>query len=395
MQEMARTQKNKATEYHLGLLKAKLARYRAELLEGQTAKSSKPGEGFDVAKAGYGRAVLIGFPSVGKSTLLTKVTNTESAAANYAFTTLVAVPGVLDLDGAKVQLLDLPGIIEGASSGRGRGRQVVAVAKARSLSLLRIWSSGDEQREQLEHELEEIGIRLNRTQPDIVFKSKTAGGITINTTVPLTRTDERTIRGILQSYKVRLLAGKRAGGGRRLIRVHWWQMHNADVMIREDVGGLALSSPFLWLVLTCRLSHSQISTDDFVDVILGNRKYVPCLYVYNKIDAISLEEVDRLARQPHTVVISCELDLNLEVLKQRIWQKMGFNRIYTKKRGERPDLGDPLVIKTDASIEAVCDSIHRSLVDKFNMGQIVQVQPTAAKGRLDTPDDVVSIVTKV
>jgi hypothetical protein len=47
------------------------------------------------------------------------------------------------------------------------------------------------------------------------------------------------------------------------------------------------------------------------------------------------------------------LDLNLEVLKKRIWEKMGFNRIYTKKRGERPDLGDPLVIKTDATIEAV------------------------------------------
>lgn len=63
---------------------------------------------------------------------------------------------------------------------------------------------GDEQRQQLEHELEEIGIRLNRTAPDLVFKPKTAGGITINSTVPLTRTDERTIRGILQSYKVRL-----------------------------------------------------------------------------------------------------------------------------------------------------------------------------------------------
>ena len=60
---------------------------------------------------------------------------------------------------------------------------------------------GDEQRSQLEHELEEIGIRLNRMKPDVVFKPKTAGGITINNTVPLTRIDERTIRGILQSYK--------------------------------------------------------------------------------------------------------------------------------------------------------------------------------------------------
>ncbi|GAA6007973.1 hypothetical protein JCM11491_006561 [Sporobolomyces phaffii] len=355
--EMQRTQKNKATEYHLGLLKAKLARYRAELLEGSITKSTK-GEGFDVAKAGYGRAVLIGFPSVGKSTLLSKVTNTESAAAAYAFTTLVAVPGVLDLDGAKVQLLDLPGIIEGASSGKGRGRQVVAVAKTADLVVMMLdVTKGDEQRSQLEHELEEIGIRLNRTKPDIVFKPKTAGGITINNTVPLTRIDERTIRGILQSYK----------------------MHNADVMIRED-----------------------INTDDFVDVILGNRKYVPCLYVYNKIDSISLEEVDRLARQPHTCVISCELDLNLDVLKRRIWEKMGFNRIYTKKRGERPDLGDPLVIKTDATIEAVCNSIHKSLAEKFKYaviwGKSSKFSPQPQKVGLThrcAQDDVVSIVTKV
>lgn len=50
---------------HLGLLKAKLARYRAELLEGDKKTGAK-GEGFDVAKAGYGRIALIGFPSVGK-----------------------------------------------------------------------------------------------------------------------------------------------------------------------------------------------------------------------------------------------------------------------------------------------------------------------------------------
>ncbi|GAA5952857.1 hypothetical protein JCM8115_002368 [Rhodotorula mucilaginosa] len=357
--EMARTQKNKATEYHLGLLKAKLARYRAELLEGSSGGSSKAGAGFDVAKAGFGRAVLIGFPSVGKSTLLSKVTSTESAAAAYAFTTLVAVPGVLEIEGAKIQLLDLPGIIEGAASGRGRGRQVVAVAKTADLVCIMLdVTKGDEQRQQLEHELEEIGIRLNRQPPDVVFKQKTAGGITINCTVPLTKTDERTVRGILQAYKI----------------------HNADVMIRED-----------------------ITSDDLIDTILGNRKYVPCLYVYNKIDSISLEEVDRLAREPHTVVISCELDLNLEVLKKRIWQKMGFNRIYTKKRGAEPDLMDPLIIKkTEATMEAVCDSIHRGIKHKFKYavvwGKSSKFNPQGQRVGLThkvAQDDVVSIVTKV
>lgn len=64
----------------MGLLKAKLARYRAQLLE-PTGKSGGKGEGFDVMKSGDARVALIGFPSVGKSTFLSTVTNTESAVA--------------------------------------------------------------------------------------------------------------------------------------------------------------------------------------------------------------------------------------------------------------------------------------------------------------------------
>lgn len=53
----------------------------------------------------------------------------------------------------------------------------------------------------------------------------------------------------------------------------------------------------------------QINVDEFIDVLLGTRKYIPCLYVMNKIDGISLEECDRLARLDHHVIISCELGL--------------------------------------------------------------------------------------
>lgn len=47
------------------------------------------------------------------------MTKTESIAASYEFTTLVCIPGVIEHQGAKIQLLDLPGIIEGASKGKG------------------------------------------------------------------------------------------------------------------------------------------------------------------------------------------------------------------------------------------------------------------------------------
>jgi|Transcript_33493 ribosome-interacting GTPase 1 len=98
---MARTQRNKNTEHHIGLLKAKVAKLKRELIEG--AKTKGPGgEGFDVSKSGDARIGLVGFPSVGKSTLLTKLTGTFSESADYEFTTLTCIPGVIRHKGAKI-----------------------------------------------------------------------------------------------------------------------------------------------------------------------------------------------------------------------------------------------------------------------------------------------------
>ena len=87
-----------------------------------TGKSGKTGEGFEVLKSGDARVAMVGFPSVGKSTLLSSITKTESEQASYEFTTLTCIPGVIEYKDANIQLLDLPGIIEGAAQGKGRGR---------------------------------------------------------------------------------------------------------------------------------------------------------------------------------------------------------------------------------------------------------------------------------
>lgn len=103
---------------------------------------------------------------MGKSTFLSKVTKTRSEVASYAFTTLTAIPGVLEYGGAEIQLLDLPGIIEGAAEGKGRGRQVISAAKTSDLILMVLDATKKaEQRALLEAELEAVGIRLNREPP--------------------------------------------------------------------------------------------------------------------------------------------------------------------------------------------------------------------------------------
>ena len=101
---MARTQVNKATMKHLGVLKARLAKLKSEVMESSKAQTSGGMEGFNVAKQGDSRIGLIGFPSVGKSTLMTNLSGVHSEAAAYEFTTLTAIPGIIYYNGAKIQV---------------------------------------------------------------------------------------------------------------------------------------------------------------------------------------------------------------------------------------------------------------------------------------------------
>ncbi|KNC85630.1 developmentally-regulated GTP-binding protein 2 [Sphaeroforma arctica JP610] len=357
--EMSRTQKNKATNYHLGLLKGKIARLRAELL----APSSKgpKGEGFDVMKSGDARVVMIGFPSVGKSTLLTKVTETTSEVAAYEFTTLSSVPGMYTYYTISLYIYatTFPSplyhiLIHTCLSCTTFPAQVVAVARTADMVMFMLDAmKGDVHKQLLEKELHDVGIRVNKQPPNIYLKVKKAGGIHYNATAKQTKgLDEKLTQMILQDYK----------------------MFNCEVILREDCDA-----------------------DDLIDVITGNRIYVPALYVYNKVDQITLEEVERLARMPHSLVISCHWDLNLDRLIERIWNNLNLVRVYTKRKGVAPDFDDGIILRNGATVEHVCHSIHRTLANDFKYalvwGKSAKFSPqrVGLSHKLE-PDDVVQIV---
>ena len=159
--EMARTQVNKATEHHLGLLKAKIAKLRREQEDAAVKKSGARHDGFDVRRSGDATVVFIGLPSVGKSTLLNRLTGANSEVGSYQFTTLTVVPGMMEYRGARIQMLDLPGIIKGASSGRGLGKRILSVARSADLVLLVLDVFQPHHARLLASELGNIGIRLN------------------------------------------------------------------------------------------------------------------------------------------------------------------------------------------------------------------------------------------
>jgi small GTP-binding protein len=360
--EMARTQKNKATEYHLGTLKAKLAKLKSELINGPGGKASgtKNAErGFDVNKSGDTRIGLVGFPSVGKSTLLTTLTGTRSEAAAYEFTTLTCIPGTMKYKGARIQVLDLPGIIEGAADGRGRGRQVISTARTCNMILVVLDASKPVTHKKIiEQELFNFGIRINQSPPNIKFiKRDTGGGIVYQEMVPQTKgMSPEVARMILKEYKVSC----------------------AEIIIREDV-----------------------TVDQFIDVVEGNRAYIPVLYVFNKIDSLTIEELDILDALPNYVPISSQHKWNIEGLLEEIWERTNMIRIYTKPKGQIPDYEEPVIMHTEGNptVEEFCNRLHRKLIEDFShafvWGKSVKHQPQrVGKDHVLQDEDIVQICKK-
>ncbi len=325
--EIHRTQINKATEHHIGLLKAKMAKLRREMEKNKTKGSGKSSEGFDIKRSGDATVVLIGLPSVGKSTLLNRLTNAKSKVAQYQFTTLTVVPGMMEYRGARIQILDLPGIIEGASSGRGLGRRVLAVARNADLVILLLDVFHPNQAELLRKELREIGIRVDEKPPDVVIEKTSTGGIAVNAQVKLKKITENLIKDILRVYDV----------------------HNARVIVRED-----------------------LTDEQLIDVVAGNRTYVESLVVLNKIDLVNqgfINEVKGSIKNDF-VPVSADAELNMEALKETIYNKLSFIRIYMRPKNGEPDFKEPLITRNGSTILEVCNKIHRSMKDDFRYAMV-------------------------
>lgn len=353
-EEIRKTPYNKATMHHIGRLKAKLARLREDLQKRATAKSASKGEGYGIKKSGDATVVMVGYPSVGKSTLLNCLTGTNAEVAAYDFTTVDVIPGTLIYKGARIQVLDVPGLISGAAGGRGHGKEVLSVIRNADLILIVVDVLHPEQYDTLVKEVYDAGIRINAKTPEIIIRKASRGGITVNSTVDL-ELDDMLIKAVLAEYKI----------------------HNAEVLIRE-----------------------RITLDELIDAVVGNRKYIRALTILNKMDLIDPEQLRPLmARFPDAAVISAAEEINTGALKDRIYDGLDFISIYMKPHGGSPDMDNPLVIKQDSTIADVCSTIHRDFVEKFRYARIWGKSAKYGGQRVGLSHvlidgDVVSIVTR-
>lgn len=113
---------------------------------------------------------LIGFPNVGKSTLLSRVTNAQPKIANYHFTTLNPNLGVVDLEGAKgFVIADIPGLIEGASEGVGLGHEFLRHIERTKMMIHVVDAAGSEGRDPID-DIYKINQELEAYNPEIAAR---------------------------------------------------------------------------------------------------------------------------------------------------------------------------------------------------------------------------------
>jgi len=334
-ERLVNTIPNKHTMKSINFIKAQLAKLREDLIIRASSKKGG-GRGFGIKKSGDAQVAFIGFPSVGKSSLLNLLTegNTNSKVAAYDFTTLTAIPGMMDIEDAKIQLIDLPGIILGAAAGKGRGKEVLAAARSAELILIIICFREDgsinlEDLEKIRKELKNAGIRPNSRPPRIIVKERSKGGIHF-------------------TYKGKQLMDK-----------------NEVKLLMNELGvrnaGVYFSEP-------------HVTADQLIDHIMGNRIYTKELVVINKSDLMKSpltdEEISRAIGHDRWIMISAKNKSNINSLKHKIFEELNLIRVYLKPPKKEADMDEPIILHKNDDIETLCKKIHKRFLNDYRYSLI-------------------------
>lgn len=320
--EIRDTPYDKSSEHHHGVLKAKLAKLKEEL-DGPMNKGGGGGVGYAIKHSGDASVVLVGLPSVGKSTLLNTVTNAESKVGNYDFTTLGVVPGMMEYKGIKIQILDLPGIIEGAAKGKGFGKKVLSVIRASNLVVLMTDVRRLGWLEKVENELEEAGIRLNKKAPKIHIHKMSKGAIQLID--PFNSLDKEMMIEVAEEMG----------------------LDNAVIQIGEKIN----------------------SIDQFIDALSKNRTYMPLVEVVTKVDMASDKELKKV--KDGVIKMCADKNIGIEEFKEKIWQGLSMLRVYLKReRNGEADKKEPLIMKKGQTLDSVLKKVSGEMRDDVSRAYI-------------------------
>ncbi len=305
--------KHKGTEALRAEIKTKISKIKEKLIKEKESK--KKGYSLAVKKEGAAQIIFVGPPNTGKTSLLNSLTGAKYEVAEYPFTTTKPNLGTLDYHSVRLQLVDLPPMMEDAAL-----KQASYFAIVRNSDLVLLIVDNLEQVPILLKEFSESHIILNKPKPSIKIKRMPTGGLEF--------IGEKFIKSNLDSVK-------------KFLRDH--NIANAVIEVFD-----------------------KVRLDDFFEIIDERLAYLPALVVLNK------QKEEKVIKKGKFEVVFLD-GLNktkLDLLKDKLWEKLGIIKIYTKEPGKKPSLKDPITLDKNSTIKEMAGFVHKDFIKKFNYAKI-------------------------
>jgi len=325
--------KHKGTEKLCAQVKTKIATLRKEIEEKRRQRAGRGGPRFFLEKEGAAQIILLGPTKVGRSSLLTAVTNAKTEVSDYPFTTRQPVPGMLQFEDLQFQLVEAPALVKGSSEGGTLGLQTLGLARNADGLILMV--------DQSTNAADQLMMILTELEKARILTQKPRARVEI----------ER----------------KHVGAGLRIIifgRLINCNLHDVEDMLKG----------YRILDATVKI-YGEATLDDVEDAIFESTIYRPAIVVANKADAdeaaSNLKELKRfLADQLPIVPVSCQTGMGLEKLGAEIFRVLEIIRVYTKEPNDREPSNNPFILKRDSSVADLARQIHSDFIERFAFARV-------------------------
>ena len=321
---------HKGTMKLRGTIKKKMAIIRADLDDKKrkgTGKSSG-GPKLFIEKEGAAQFALLGMTNVGKSSLLSALTNANVEVSATPYTTRQPAPSIMNYLDVQFQIVEAPAVMEGSADGRAWGPVTLGLARNADGVILMVDLSRDPvgQLELVLGELEKSRVLVNKPSGRVDIDRRHAGAaLRIILVGRLVDCSMRDVEDLLRSYKI----------------------NDATVKISGDV-----------------------TLDDVEDAIFESTIYKPAVVVANKLDlkgsAANLRVLERYVKGKLPIIaVSCLEKRGLELLGAALFSSLGVIRIYTKEPGMKVHSDNPFALRRGATVNDLAKNIHKEFVSNF------------------------------
>ncbi|MFW9991685.1 MAG: GTPase [Candidatus Odinarchaeota archaeon] len=317
--------------------KVKLSKLKSEL-EREKQKKKGTGEKWLLPKEENAQITILGLPNSGKTALVNYLSGANYTEGNFDFTTSKPQAGTLDVKGARLQLVDLPALIEGSSNGLANGTKVLTSVRNSDLAIITIDLSSiippEKQFEMILKELNHANLKLNVKQPQVTFEKVGAGGR---------------------------------------------QVYRGDYFLnggKEAVEEILVQHGFINAIVRF---YGPTTIDELLDCFNKSLTRVRCLIFCTKGDLPGSANAYRIFveylksnhddRFPVIPFSTKKGDIDVPEIGEKIFSELQMVRVFTRTEGGHV-ADKPLVVSQGATIKAVIEYVSKKMLKTFRFARV-------------------------